>query len=167
MKDIRDLRTIESECRGILESLGINPGKVCSVSMQNNPKARESCCIDRGRDGFEIRIDDIHLREELTEHDLMCAMLHELLHTVPGCFNHRGKWAEYAKLVTEKTEFDLLRIDTGTYAMLHPDAEVLHKVVCPQCGSYALIKSRRIKWRPELPGGGKLCRCGAHMETVF
>lgn len=161
------LWTIESKCRRILEELGIMPGKVCNVRMQDNPKVCESSCVVMGDKGFEIRIDDLYHRDELTEYDLMCTMLHELLHTIPGCFDHKGKWAKYARCVTEKTEYDLLRLKVGKYEMLHPDAKVLHKAVCPECGSYMLLRNKRRKWNDKLPGGGKICRCGSHMVTVF
>lgn len=48
---------------------------------------------------------------ENTEKSLRNTLIHELIHTVPGGLCHTGEWRKWAKYVSEKTGYNIKRLD--------------------------------------------------------
>ena len=46
-----------------------------------------------------------------TEKSLRNTLIHELIHTVPGGLCHTGEWRKWARFVTERTEYNIQRLD--------------------------------------------------------
>ena len=46
-----------------------------------------------------------------TEKSLRSVLIHELLHTMPEGYDHRGEWKKWAKYVSEKTGYNIKRLD--------------------------------------------------------
>lgn len=94
-----ELKDIYLRCRGICEDLGIPVGKVRDVSF-NKRKWTRSLGKCRRADSIYI----IEIRRDLVSPGcppdlLMNTMLHELLHTCPGCMNHGKSWHAYAAML--------------------------------------------------------------------
>lgn len=48
---------------------------------------------------------------ENTEKSLRNTLIHELIHTVPGGLCHTGEWRKWAKYVSERTGYNIKRLD--------------------------------------------------------
>lgn len=46
-----------------------------------------------------------------TEKSIRNTLIHELLHTVPGGYDHRGVWKKWANYVNSKTDYHIQRFD--------------------------------------------------------
>ena len=46
-----------------------------------------------------------------TEKSLRNTLIHELIHTVPGGLCHTGEWRKWAKYVSERTEYNIKRLN--------------------------------------------------------
>lgn len=58
---------------------------------------------------YYIEISGYTLRN--SEKSLRNTLIHELIHTVPGGLCHTGEWKKWAMFVSERTEYDIKRLD--------------------------------------------------------
>lgn len=166
---MRNLMTYAVQCMKMLDE--INIPYVTPIDWQVNTRAKRWGYCKRVPCGnepeFLIQINASLLDERNDEVGLMNTIIHELLHTCPGCFNHSASWQYMAQRVynafgyriqrtssaKEKgVEIDLRseRIDTHRYA-----------VSCPKCGwvRYYERAGKHVQ-RPER------YRCNACMTTI-
>ncbi len=87
------------ECCHELDLLKIPYGHIRKWDINTRAKSRWGLCKQVGTGVFEISICARLLDEQANVQALKDTIVHELLHTVPGCFDHRGKWKQYADLV--------------------------------------------------------------------
>ena len=52
------------------------------------------------------------MNEDVPEKALYETILHELLHTLPGCMNHGSKWTKYADFVSGHYDMDIKPVST-------------------------------------------------------
>lgn len=94
MKDLmtmKDLMKFVAICKADLDSLGIKYGRVSNWTVNTRAKSRLGQCRKIGEGLFDINISDALLKEDVDNQITLNTIIHELLHTVPGCFTHKGK----------------------------------------------------------------------------
>ena len=101
---MRNLEEIFLECESELLSIGIVCGRVEKITVNTRAKSRFGLCKKVGKDSFEISIAAALLEEEADISCLKNTVIHELLHTVPGCFGHKGRWKFLADKVNRELE---------------------------------------------------------------
>ena len=78
-------------CKTDLDSLGIKCGGVSNWTVN----ARAKCCLGQrikiAPGLFDINISSMLLDADVDEQKTKDTIVHELLHTVHGCFTHKGK----------------------------------------------------------------------------
>lgn len=90
---MRNLEDVAIECMEMLDRIGIKYGNVKEVIPNSRARSRwGQCKIVPG--GFQININVDLLDERNSIDGLKETLLHELLHTVSGCFNHGREWKE-------------------------------------------------------------------------
>ncbi len=99
---MKELEKFVAQCQRDLDSLGIPYGKVRRWEINTRAKARWGLCKCLKGGGFVISIAQILLEDDVADQALKDTIVHELLHTVPGCLDHKGKWKMYAELVNRK-----------------------------------------------------------------
>ena len=109
----------------------------------NNSASRYGYCEKSKKHKYTI-----HLNEAILEDDAFAnTTIHELLHTVPEvsrCSAHKGNWAKWAKIVSEKTKYKITRLGDDK---LDPSRLRLSKHqrmlvgICPTCGDEVQIIS--------------------------
>ena len=108
---MRDLLSYLEKSKGMLADIGITPGRISSVYSMNMPRlwgySRGSQAV-----GYTIEINSILLNEEVPEWALYETILHELLHTLPGCMNHGSKWRKYAAIVNRRLGYNIKPLST-------------------------------------------------------
>lgn len=72
----------------------------------------------------------------VSEHDIMTTLLHEVLHSTPGCHNHGSLWKARADKVNKKYGYNIKRITSQVEKGLNVEELNLHKymVKCDKCG---------------------------------
>ncbi len=148
---------LQSQLRalGIPVSPNIQPG----VRLNTRAKRRLGCCYcQQGVYTIEVAarlLDDIALLRE--------TLLHELLHTCPGCRNHGEKWKGYAGIVNQNMGTNIqrtVRLEEEPAALRHD--EVKYILRCEACGQeikrMRLCKVVKSPWRYRCLCGGKLKR---------
>lgn len=123
-----------------LEHIGIPVSKdIEDVVINKRAKSRFGACKVKknklGKKSFVIEISEEVLGCETKE--LSTIIVHELLHTCNGCFNHGRKWKLYCDLVEHKLGYKITR--TQNYKDLgldkpEPKEEIKYIVRCKGCG---------------------------------
>ena len=99
---MKDLMSLVEICKADLDSLGIKYGRVSNWTVNTRAKCRLGQCRKITAGLFDINISEALLKEDVDDQITLNTIMHELLHTVPGCFTHKGKWKLYADYVNKK-----------------------------------------------------------------
>lgn len=106
---MRDLQQIAQICFRELEALGIVCGSVQAFRVNTRAKRRWGLCkILPG--GYQIEIAAVLLREDIPLASLKDTIIHELLHTCPGCANHGAQWKALADKVNRAYGYNIRRL---------------------------------------------------------
>lgn len=98
-----NLQEYINECYLILDNLNIPYyDKTLVVFKWNNRiSTKWGYCRKNNDNTFTIAISSC-LREDNIKHKkVLSVILHEILHTCPGCFNHGELWTSYAKQINQ------------------------------------------------------------------
>lgn len=105
---------------------------------------------------------------ELFNLRLTSCMIHELIHTIPGCMNHQGPFKRQAYLVNRKyPEFQIQRATSMEDYGIEKDKKKLdykYQVTCTKCGAVSKYKRKPQIWYYVNKGFSpyKCCRCGGN-----
>lgn len=98
---MKDLLELVRQCQLELAPLRIPWGRVRNWTVNTRAKARWGLCTKVSRGVFDIQVVSSLLEDSLDDQPVKDTIVHELLHTVPGCFKHTGKWRQYADLINK------------------------------------------------------------------
>ena len=153
---MRDLQAIYWNCIGLLTEIGIDYGTITEVTVNHRAKKRWGQCkgsfagyASNGerRYTYSINISEILLDERVPIESLQNTVIHEILHTCPGCQNHGPEWKRRADKVKKELGYNIKRCtnaaekgisETVTERYYDPDK---YKVRCKKCGK-VIGKSR-------------------------
>jgi predicted SprT family Zn-dependent metalloprotease len=95
---MKDLQKLFKQCLRECDELGIEYGNIVEVTINTRAKKRwgQTC---RRPDGFHINISSVLLRDDVSNEAAKDTIMHEILHTVDGCFDHKAKWQAMADKV--------------------------------------------------------------------
>lgn len=146
-----------------LRELGIPVSRELAPRAVVNTRAKRrlGCCVRR-EGAFEIQVaarlleDAPRLRETL---------IHELLHTCPGCMDHGPRWKAYAARAGEALGATIQRVAAveGPSQPLRRE-EVKYLLRCQSCGR--LIPRLRMSKAVRRPGLYR-CPCGGRLERLL
>lgn len=116
---------------------------------------------------YHINISSLLLDERASEKDLIETILHELIHTCPGCMNHGHEWKTYADVVNRKYGYNISRLKKGeeeSAALMieNKKANANYVCVCEKCG-HEFFYSRRCGVI-ENPSRYTHTKCGGHLK---
>lgn len=138
---MKDLQSLYNDSRNKLINLGLNLGEVTTVET-NKRFVRVWGRCHRNNDGtFKIEINPKILQDTVPDKSIENTIMHELIHTIDGCWSHTGKWKEMARYVnsnlnqtisrtTSPKQFNLERIETRTYNINYKN----FMLECIDCG---------------------------------
>ena len=139
---MRNLNSYIPKAEEILQSCNIPYGKVESVEPNSRFRARWGDCgyVDRKAKTFKIRISDYLLQDDIPEKSLMDTLLHEYLHTCPGCQNHGTQWKLYAARINARYGYAIKRTNSEKEKEV-PEGRIQHRrmerkyaIQCCRCG---------------------------------
>lgn len=130
------------------------------VRVNSRAKRRLGCCY--AQDGgyvIEVSAGLLEDRERLRQ-----TLVHELLHTCPGCRNHGERWKSYARRVNEAWGMEIRRLAPaeGPTEPLRRE-KVKYILQCTRCGR-EFPRSRMSK-AVKYPGRYR-CPCGGALRRV-
>ena len=105
-----------AECIILLKNLNVPiSNSICpTVKLIGSRRTLGRCCAKGSRKkyteyDFYIEMSG-HILQN-TEKSLRSVLIHELLHTMPEGYDHRGEWKKWAKYVSEKTGYNIKRCE--------------------------------------------------------
>ena len=164
---MKDLRKLAGECQSDLLSVNIHIGKVRNWSVNTRAKARWGLCTRVSKGLFDIQISAALLQDDVDDNAAKDTIVHELLHTIPGCFKHTGKWKQYAETVNfllpqyrikARSSYE----DKGLEDT-RPEPEYRYILKCLQCGME--IKRQKKSAAVEHPERYR-CKCGGKLTRI-
>lgn len=135
------------ECKNELDEIGIYYGTVLEYKINTRAKRKWGDCKRINDDSFVISISE-ELLSKGTKRGIKQTIMHELLHTIDGCFNHQQKWKMIADYVNKKCNYDIQRTNTAEELGLSEE-EKLNKskyiFKCEKCGQ-TVYRTRKSKF---------------------
>ncbi len=150
-----------------LRSIGIPVStQIDDVIINTRAKSRLGACklmkTSQGKKSFTIEISSETLKcsvDKITE-----VVIHELLHTCPGCFNHGKKWKSYGEKVYEKLGYRITRVTKYEELGLAKPVkkqETVYTVKCKGCGQ--IYTRKRMCPLVKNPENYKCGKCGSSL----
>lgn len=151
--------------------IGIEPARNISGIYENRrAKKRLGCCrLEKNGLQRNFRIEISTVLAEASDKVLKQVILHELLHTCTGCFNHGKKWKKLAEQANYTYGYRIQRLsapeELGMAAMEREGQRPAYKyrIRCKKCGtvSYRMRKSKVV----EKPRKYRCAKCGGALEV--
>ncbi|MBE5905876.1 MAG: SprT family zinc-dependent metalloprotease [Lachnospiraceae bacterium] len=165
---MKNLEILVKNCYDELGKAGIRTGDITNWRINDRARTRWGQCR-RNPDGtFEIEIAKVLLVDErISEKACKETILHEMLHTCPGCMKHTGKWKQYADYLNASYGYHIKRVtlgkEKGIENYVAKRQPVKYLFTCEVCG--AIIRRKRESkftrnYRQYRCGrcGGRFCR---------
>ncbi len=161
------LGIVYERCVEELEVLDIKIGKVSCIRY--NPRLRTTFgrCEKRGKE-FTISINSVfENHEDEHESELMDVVLHELIHTCEGCFNHGYLFKGYAVRVNARFGHHVSTYASTEYAkglgIERKKIAAKYAIQCTACGrQYARKTLSKVIVHPEK----YRCQCGGKLKRA-
>lgn len=135
---MRNLQECANRCMKQLDDIDIKYGNVLAFEINTRAKHRWGQCkrVSSTLNCFTININCMLLDEKNSEQALIDTLMHELLHTCKGCFNHKNEWKRLAEKVNEIYNYNIKRTYSEVdYEIETEDvAEPKYKIQCTGCG---------------------------------
>lgn len=160
------------ECVKLLVALGIEgvAENTYSVSFRNYTTKFGACHRDRyNKRFFTIKLNKLML-DNCNSEQVHNTIMHEVIHSVDGCFNHQDKWKRIADLVNRNYVYSpISRVgrDTDlTNAINQYSLEKgYYKITCDKCGS-SWTRRKKSAIVKGCQNGTCKCACGSQKFTV-
>jgi len=166
---MKDLLKYVDECKLELKSIGIKYGNVKDFTVNTRAKSRLGSCKKIGFNTFEISISKFLLEDNIDTQVLKNTIVHELLHTVKGCFSHKHKWKLLAQTVNEKLpEYTITRTtDFKKIGIENQLKEPVFKYIlkCENCGLE--IKRQRLSKAVQNYEKYRCVKCGGKLKRII
>jgi len=164
---MKDLMKLVGESQRDLASLNIRTGNVRNWSVNTRAKARWGYCVKVSKGLFDIQIAAALLQDDVDDQAVKDTIVHELLHTIPGCFKHTGKWKQYANTINRLLpQYKIKRgssYEEKGLEYLRPKPQCRYILKCLRCGSE--IGRQRMSAAVEHPEHYR-CKCGGRLTRI-
>lgn len=147
-----DLRAEIMEDLDFFESMGYTVNR--RIIAKLNSRFSKTLGICRKRDNnFIIEINQDYLRTEPAR-NVHATIMHEVCHTLPGCFNHGPKWKSVVDIVNATFGFNIARLSKPqTYTSYK------YKIICNNCHNLAVYRRKKTEAIKYIQSGYKFYHC--------
>ena len=164
---MKDLQKLADECQADLISIDIPYGRVKLWVINYRSKARWGLCKKRPDGYFEIEIAEALLQDGVSDIAAKNTIIHELLHTCPGCLKHTGRWKMYADKVNRLLpQYHIKRITSTEEKGVEDRRKTpVYRYIlrCAACGKE--IKRQKKTAVVEHPEYYR-CKCGGKLKLI-
>ena len=164
---MRDLMEYASFCMEMLDEIAVPYSPVEKFTVNTRASRWGLCSLRGGK--YYIQINVTLLDDRNGEDGLINTLLHELLHTCPGCMNHGPNWKFYAEKVRRNYGYDIKRTsdneekEVTTGNLNFKRREYKYFLYCEKCGKLIARRKRLCDlteypylWKHGSGCGGKL-----------
>lgn len=143
---MRNLMEYANFCMEMLDEIAVPYRKVETFTVNTRASRWGLCSLRDGK--FYIQINVTLLDERNGEDGLINTLLHELLHTCPGCMNHGPNWKYYAERVRKIYGYDIKRTsdndekEVTTGNLNYKRREYKYFIYCEKCGKLMARRKR-------------------------
>ena len=164
---MKDIRKLAGQCMTDLASVDIPYGRVKLWIVNCRAKARWGLCKKRSDGYFEIEIAEALLKDDVDDIATKNTIIHELLHTCPGCLKHTGRWKQYADKVNRLLpQYSIKRTTSAEekgVAVRRKEPVYRYCLKCSNCGKEILRqKKTAVIEHPER----YRCKCGGKLTRI-
>lgn len=165
---MKDYISLIEETKKDLDKLAIKYRNVSEFSVNTRAKKRWGQCKKTGYNTFEISISSRLLEDDVDNQKVKNVIAHELLHTVQGCYGHKGKWKMLAEYVTRSLPQYMIKTtdspeNIGVIIEQKPK-EIRYTVVCKKCG-IRIGRTRKSKLITH-PERYRCAKCGGKFTVI-
>ena len=152
----------------LLSTLGICYGEVTKVFIMPKASTRTLGLCERNKDywgdwdgTYNISLNPCLFADGVNDDIIIQTLLHELIHTVYGCFNHGKNFKHYARIINNKYGYNISRLtDSSQFGVELPKREYKYEIWCTVCNK----RVARYKRKSHIVecverDGGSTCRC--------
>lgn len=155
-----DLDALLEKAIAQVAEVGLKPGRIERTVYLTRAKKTYGKCSSTP-DGFTVHLSK-YFKDNCIE-EVMQTLVHEVLHTLPGCMNHGSSWKTAAEIVNAKYGYNVQRCNSMEMANLTEEDKVATKhyaVECLSCGAmiYRERKSKLITHTDHYR-----CKCGGQL----
>ena len=106
---MKNLTALFNACVAELDAIDMDYSRnIKSVTVNSRLKrAFGQCCRDVDSDTYTIEVSSRILADHISENFVKDTIIHELLHTCPGCMNHGPEWQRRASVVRRTYGYNL------------------------------------------------------------
>jgi len=130
---MKNLREAYEFCRDICDSLNIPIARVITMSSKVYAHKWGQTNYNRMYNTYAITINEILLGDDCDDKSLYNTLLHELLHTAPGCMNHGATWKRYADLINKEYDMYISRVTSSEEQGIQIIKDAKYVLQCPSC----------------------------------
>lgn len=131
---MKNLFKLFNECRAEITNCGYDTGYINSITSNARFTRRLGQTAINGYGRFEIEISNKVLTDDYPEIYTKEVILHELIHTLPGCFNHGDKFKAVARALNIRYGYNISRVASGSAVACLAPQEHKYEIQCPVCG---------------------------------
>lgn len=166
---MKNLRKLYNEC--VLELKQINMDISNRITeVKTNGRLRTvlgRCAYNYRTENYSIEINPCLLTDEAEAQAVKETLIHELIHTCPGCMNHGYEWKRRGDRVNRMLGYDVCRLrnisDLEAWGVKVKREEWKYALVCDNCGSQYRFK----RWCKKLEYPSLYnCSCGGRLHAV-
>lgn len=141
------LKKAVAECKIMMDELKIPYNKGTTVTINSRAKRRWGVTnLNKKTQKYTIQIASRLLQDDVNEKSLKNTIMHEFLHTAPGCLNHGKTWTKYAEIINKKYQYNIQRVSGDKEGLdLIDENEYKYIFECSKCGQ-RFNYLRRPKW---------------------
>lgn len=140
---MKDLNALYERCLWEVERVGIRHGVILDIKVNYRAKTRWGMC-KRNPNGFMLEISAMLLEDSVSDEAAKDTIIHEILHTCKGAFNHGEAWKALAGRMNAIYGYNIKR--TTSYAEkgmkeVHVEDKYKYFYKCEGCGQ--ILKYKR------------------------
>lgn len=166
---MKNLKLLVDRAVKELNEIGIQTGNI--IDIETAPVSRKywgQC--RRTAYGFVIKINEGLLNDDIDDKATMDTIMHEVIHTVNNCFDHKSGFKKVATLVNHKYGYNVKRTTTAAEKGIEKTNIIKYKytIKCVNCGAstgYAR-KSKAVKSIENKEGRYYCNKCGSYHLVV-
>lgn len=160
---MKDLNYFIQLAKDDCDSLDIPYTNVAEVKINYRAQSRWGQCtkICRTAPIYRIEISYKLVQDDVDDMALMNTLIHEYLHTCPGCMNHGKLWKTYAERLNSAYGYNIKRCTSADEKGIDEEVNRQYKfsIRCENCGStsYYMKESKIVKL---VENETHTCQCG-------
>ena len=167
---MKNLQVLYDECIAEVEAAGIKPGNIIEVKATNMKKTygktikNDSTNSTSKTPTYIIRIAKDMLKDESPTKEVKATIIHEICHTVEGCFNHNSPWLSKIEIMNKKYGYKIKEKSDPAERGLGNIFNYKYEYICRGCGQR--VGFNRMCDFVRHPENYKCGKCGNKFERM-